>query len=141
VERNRRDQTDALPPPSIFTNSDDADPQKRTGPDNARSRPVASRPYHATEEKCTDPPARLASKNEHGPGPFGGPGQGPIAWSYFDADDLAVRAMCYHQLGKPKEAAICLGMIREMLGKDGGSDEQRALLREAEILIRGKVPR
>ncbi len=51
---------------------------------------------------------------------------------------LAVRAMCHHQLGQPKEAETCLRMSRELMGKEGGSDEEQALMREAEFLIEGK---
>jgi serine/threonine protein kinase/WD40 repeat protein len=53
--------------------------------------------------------------------------------------DLAVRAMCHHHLGQPKAAEICLRMTRELLGNEGGSVEQRALLREAELLIEGNA--
>jgi hypothetical protein len=56
------------------------------------------------------------------------------------AVDLAVRAMCHHQLGQHKEAEKCLRMSRYRLGKEGGSlDDERALLREAELLIEGKT--
>jgi hypothetical protein len=57
-----------------------------------------------------------------------------------DAADLLVRAMCHHHLGQPKEAGICLRMTREMLGKEAGSADEKALLREAETLIEGKAP-
>ncbi len=53
--------------------------------------------------------------------------------------DLVMRAMCLHQLGQPKEAETCLNMTRELLGKEGGAVEQRALLREAELWIEGKA--
>jgi hypothetical protein len=56
----------------------------------------------------------------------------------FEPMDLAVRAMCHHHLGQPKEAGACLWHVRELLGKEGGSVEQRVLLREAETLIQGK---
>jgi hypothetical protein len=56
----------------------------------------------------------------------------------FDPMDLAVRAMCHHQLGQPKEAETCLRMSRDLVGK-GGAVEQQALLREAELLIEGKA--
>jgi hypothetical protein len=51
--------------------------------------------------------------------------------------DLIVRAMCHYRLGQPK-AEISVHAARHVLEKDGGSDEQRALLREAELLIEGK---
>ena len=57
----------------------------------------------------------------------------------IDPMDLAVRAMCHHHLGRPKEAETCLRMTRDLLGEKGGSVEQRALLREAESLIEGKT--
>ena len=73
------------------------------------------------------------------PGPGAPGGRTPLLWRYFDPTDLAVRAMCHHQLGDPKAAEDCLRMARIMLGKEGGLPEQRALLREAEALIEGKA--
>lgn len=57
----------------------------------------------------------------------------------LDPMDLAVRAMCHHHLGQPNEAAVYLRQTRDLLGKEGGTVEQRALLREAETLIEGKA--
>ena len=79
--------------------------------------------------------------------------RGNLLQFYFDPSDLSVRAMCHHQMGKTKEAALCLRMTRRILSKEAeiaadiarsvgsampvGSSEQWALLREAETLIEG----
>ena len=74
------------------------------------------------------------------PGPFV-PFWGRVTVSQFTFEpmDLALRAMCHHHLGQPKEAEAYLRRTRDLLGKAGGSVEQRALLREAETLIEGKA--
>ena len=86
-------------------------------------------------------------KSPPGLGPRGMPPGGTPEWHAwqtitnftFEPMDLAVRAMCYHHLKQPKEAAAYLRHTRELLGNEKGSDEQRALLREAETLIEGKA--
>ena len=72
------------------------------------------------------------------------PGGGYGPWQIttrlaFEPMDLAVRAMCHDHLGQSKEAGACLRHARELLGKERGSVEQRALLHEAETLIEGKA--
>jgi len=83
------------------------------------------------------------------PAPVGLPGGGfavvgvPAGWVQndvftIDPVDVIVRAMCYHHLNQPQEAAACLHLGRDFWGKDEGTPEQRALLQEAEALIEEK---
>jgi serine/threonine protein kinase len=57
----------------------------------------------------------------------------------YDPIDLAVRAMCHHNLGHPKEAVACLQQARGILAKIGSVDADGVqFLHEAETLIEKK---
>jgi hypothetical protein len=47
--------------------------------------------------------------------------------------------MCHYRLGQTKAAEISPHAARHVLEKEGIHDEQRPLLREAELLIEGKA--
>ncbi len=62
-----------------------------------------------------------------------------LHYHYFNINNLAIRAMCQHQLHHFYEAKSYLRIARDMLGSGKRDADEYDLLREAEILIEGKV--